>query len=758
MLIRLCLQNDTSVFLCQSIRMMKALLAIILEFLLWSTSATPIPIVLENVDSPSLARSYYIDQTYRAYSHCVIHIVDLIGKVDLPVPSIPLIVDEWALEVFSNSSLPNYKLIRPLAQNRVKRSIEAIKIRNFHCFATFLLLQNSSSVLHRNCTYWSECPPRDALKLILKQEFTLGLKIHSIEGQRRAVLHQIFFPESVIVFCEGFDSFSHSVQKQFSTLHTKLFSDVSHIPTVVLLLWGGAYSPIHSKKLDNHGVARLLCWYCDEHHRLVGLDRAVAVDSAERKSVELRRELMWNNRGNADMFSKLSFCPFILSLRVARKQCAQEHVNLFAVALASLNSSVLKSRGGSPFIPRVIISSEWSSDEVFAAAEDWQFGLITSDGLHDAYHWADFSPLLQPLDTHVWTGIYLMIVTAAVSVTWPAYPGDGCLKKFLYSCYSISCLLLQQPHEPVMRKDVNLEPYTTQMIHRKTKTIWTLWLLSALFLVSCYSGAFNSNYVFEPAYTRNWTTSWLGLENFTIFVGFQAPVFYQNFIQLSLTDGYSVHSMICHDTFAKSWGLTYDTRRPCSFVRDYINIKSQRSGIFKDEGWKGHDAIQDSIRLVCVGQMRRAIRVGLMKPKTIYVSPLTFFDTDWEFFREEMRSDKQLRFSRHFDKDGASLLSSLFTYKFTKGLHPWHMDGVPRRLKGIVSSGILGLWRKWKNMRIKFHLYRKSPPKNLLYAYVPLSLDGSDVNLVFLLFLLCLSAASLSFMFEILFNVLQVRA
>ena len=136
-----------------------------------------------------------------------------------------------------------------------------------------------------------------------------------------------------------------------------------------------------------------------------------------------------------------------------------------------------------------------------------------------------------------------------------------------------------------------------------------------------------------------------------------------------------------------------------------------------------------------------------MAPKTIYVSYSTFFDVDWELFRQAMRANKRLRFSRHFDKDGALLLSSFFTYKFTKGLHPWHMDGVPKRLKGVVSSGILGLWRKWKNMRIKFHLTRERPLKKLLY--VPLSLDGSDVYLVFLLFLLFISVSAVSFVSEL---------
>ena len=143
-------------------------------------------------------------------------------------------------------------------------------------------------------------------------------------------------------------------------------------------------------------------------------------------------------------------------MRVARKKCGQEQRNLLAVAFASLNYSLLN--WGERQLPMIIISSEPSTDEVFAAAEDWQFGLIRSDSLHSAYHWTYFSPLLHPLGAKVWTAIHLMTIMAAVLVTWPHYSEYGWAKKFLQSCYFMVRVLLQQPRQPVMEKHVNLEP------------------------------------------------------------------------------------------------------------------------------------------------------------------------------------------------------------------------------------------------------------------------------------------------------------
>ena len=172
-------------------------------------------------------------------------------------------------------------LVRTLVQKRVNRSMDLVKIGDQHCFATFLLFRG---------------PQEYEFCLFLRQDFTLGLETPSIEGQRRRTLPQIFFPESVISFCEGFESFTHSVQMQFYTLHKKLFSDASHIPAVVLILSGRSqrYSPGHPMDLDTNCLVHLPCWYCDEHYRFVLLDRSVAMESAGIKSVELRNEVTCN--------------------------------------------------------------------------------------------------------------------------------------------------------------------------------------------------------------------------------------------------------------------------------------------------------------------------------------------------------------------------------------------------------------------------------------------------------------------------------
>ena len=47
----------------------------------------------------------------------------------------------------------------------------------------------------------------------------------------------------------------------------------------------------------------------------------------------------------------------------------------------------------------------------------------------------------------------------------------------------------------------------------------------------------------------------------------------------------------------------------------------------------------DIIRLVPVNYMRQAIRTSLVGANTVFVSPLPFFDSDWQYFLEAKASN-----------------------------------------------------------------------------------------------------------------------
>ena len=132
--------------------------------------------------------------------------------------------------------------------------------------------------------------------------------------------------------------------------------------------------------------------------------------------------------------------------------------------------------------------------------------------------------------------------------------------------------------------------------------------------------------------------------------------------------------------------------------------------------------------------LQEVITKRLVASKTVFVSPLAFAHTDWGYFRRAMRVDRRARFARKYVQRDGSLEAYTQLYGFTKGLHLWHKNGVPRRVKAIVSNGMLGLWRRWKQLRLQL-IQRQNLQEE--FQWIPLSLTGSDLYYVFTLLPVC---------------------
>ena len=141
-----------------------------------------------------------------------------------------------------------------------------------------------------------------------------------------------------------------------------------------------------------------------------------------------------------------------------------------------------------------------------------------------------------------------------------------------------------------------------------------------------------------------------------------------------------------------------------------------------------------SVMIVPLELLQEVIRTKLTARKTMFVSPAAVADTDWAYFRRAMRSDKRIKFSRNPNRRSGSLEAYAPSYGFTSGLHQWNKDGVPRRLKTVVSNGLLGLSRSWKRWRLQL-----SQRGNLLeeVPWLPLPLWRSDLCHVFTWFGVC---------------------
>lgn len=69
---------------------------------------------------------------------------------------------------------------------------------------------------------------------------------------------------------------------------------------------------------------------------------------------------------------------------------------------------------------------------------------------------------------------------------------------------------------------------------------------------------------------------------------------------------------------------------------------------------------------------------------------------------------------------------------------------VKLRLEMLTESGIYGMWKGWEELRRVYHA-----PHTEEQEFVELSFDTSDVNLIFLLYGLCISISSAVFLLQL---------
>ena len=690
-------------------------------------------------------RDDYIEQAYSAYSNCVIHIVDLIGNQDLPSPPVPIIVDDFTREERRHGDV--YDDQWDMLHDRTIVSAGGIKIQSSDCFVTLLVGEIYKMLFNSSKDHkWAE-----HLRGFLRQDLTLGFRTPSPARDKYLMSAPILLPESVIILYEAFD-WSVGVSEEISLhLAQDIFTTLDHIPTIMIILVGILDSFNNLEKsigIKTNSSAYFFCYYCGEYGATVLVEAESAIGSGKQLAFEFRDRVPWVTTTGISKHLGISLCPFTLSLRRGHPPpCTEEIKNLEALAFANINSTHIEYMLGGVVIlpiPRIITDTKIVlSTEIFAQAQILEFAMITSDGTESTSPLIDFTPLLQPFEKFVWAAVFVTNIALAIFITGlDRYWANDCARPLFSSLCSLTRVMLLQPYIPALENHSGSRNVALQPLHRAVRHIWAVWLLSTVFLVNNYGSAFSSNYIFEPTYTRDWTTL-LDMENFTFFAGsIKHPLSW--LVRRQLTDGHYFYGSKCIRNFIGAW-LATDPRCPCSFAKNYLKSKLTSS---QDPQVITH-SMQNSVRIVHMDHIKQLIRTNLTAPKTVFISPLPFFDSDWQYFQEAMRSNKALRFTRNYNVEDTASLHVVAKYGFTAGLHPWHKDNIPRRLKTAVSSGILGQWRKWKAMRIKFHEGRRMTQLDLDDSlYLPLSLNGSDVYLAFLLFLVCLCVSSMAFASE----------
>ena len=194
-------------------------------------------------------------------------------------------------------------------------------------------------------------------------------------------------------------------------------------------------------------------------------------------------------------------CPF--TLRSDPGQCSAIIHMVASYTFGSLNvtswpnaAQHLISDQGLPSLYRGLPGIP-SSFELFAYEPPTKFGLITSDGFTSSFDWLP-TTLLEPLPLAVWclTAVSILVVSTALVGLERAR-----IVHIMSMAGTVSRALIDQTVLP-FRIEVGMSSW----MRPGKSLVWTTWLLSALLITNCYTGVFQSNYVFEPEYSRNWTT------------------------------------------------------------------------------------------------------------------------------------------------------------------------------------------------------------------------------------------------------------
>ena len=324
------------------------LLKILYCLLLAPQLVVPYP---QNTDSLMHARrSYYLQELYKSYSVCIIHIVDLIGNLEPAQPALPIIFDVWTKELESLRNLSGdpvkfNKGIEATAQNRMMGRSTTSKLKYFSCFVTLILARENSFSGSTFSRFSIEVD--EPLRIFLRQDFALGWDTpwdKSGVQQRYLSAHPMFFPESVIILCDSNFELSaiNSLDGPWEDLDLRLFfPSAAHVPTILLVFMESEHPEKYpSLEKEPCDVSLLFCTHCDPNKTFIQLGCTHPVRRAESEASKYVALVPWL------VFDGLYYwediitpCPFTLGTP-PHELCTAEYVNIQAILFASMNSTI----------------------------------------------------------------------------------------------------------------------------------------------------------------------------------------------------------------------------------------------------------------------------------------------------------------------------------------------------------------------------------------------------------------------------------
>ena len=233
----------------------------------------------------------------------------------------------------------------------------------------------------------------------------------------------------------------------------------------------------------------------------------------------------------------------------------------------------------------------------------------------------------------------------------------------------------------------------------------------------------------------------MDLHNFTLYFGYSNPDSFPDRCENWEESAHKGDVWSCRCQFRDPYAS--DDRYPCIIDDESNRIATLASGSAPAYVNTYGETLKNWVldfQLFQLERMEQVIREELVKPRTAFILPKPQFEADWDLFRNVMKKSR-LRFA-HNAHSQDSTLKVAQGYGLNSGLNEYHQH-VPKRLKGLMSSGIYHAWKKWEAYRRDFHRMRTEDTD-----FMPLSFERSDIAVVFYLFLIAVPISGIAFVLE----------
>ena len=512
--------------------------------------------------------------------------------------------------------------------------------------------------------------------------------------------------------------------------------------------------PLFVPRIQFPWTAYVFCWYCGIRNKFQPVhctsDHTCfpSLLSSFKEIVAEGSNIEWNTE-----YTILNSPSWPVATRTVSEELETAFVASFL--FETVNRTFWNERGGArkrrlPTVTFGVVNGDVLSNgqltELLFTGYGTQLRFITSNQIEDVNNW--FIAFLSPFAPQMW--IFSGLSLGAVILTSLIITADWSQSNVAFTVLSFASSLLQLP---VVISGKSL----CQAQIQSWNLLLTSWVLALLVITNGYKGILKSNYIVEPEYTTG-LKRLHQLENFSLYVSpkLLPPGMYVHIERAarSCASGLDFISSFGADCESKAlYGLCtrqYSKSGFCEIIMRhhlrkilFSKVQCRRrycSPNFRE--WiKEYDTSADNVlshlRHASAKPATELVKMDLRKPKSAYLTSREHLANDWNAVKGVAKV-WNIRFA-HNGKTDDGFLSTAHAYQISRLCSAFEsINVVLSRAKTLMESGIYDFYKEWERFRTDLE---SAEIARTAANYMALSLENSDVGLIFLLYFYCLCGA-----------------